>query len=157
MRCIGKMNEMNETLEHKKEASWPYATLLLLGFFGTGDPAGKRLAWRTTGGLLLLIAAFIGAEAARGYSALANALLLTTPLTVAFLVWSYKEYLGALDELSRKIQLEAFAWAYGAALVVLVGWFALVTATGVYVSPLWILLTEGFRGLALVMVARRYA
>ena len=141
---------------------WPYTTLLLFGFFGTDTPAGKRLARRNNGFMVLFLVCMFASGARDGFHALFPDLLwlLGLPGSVIGTGWAYARYLRSLDELSRMLQLKAFAFGYGAAMTLV------ATALAVtWIAPTprvrWELLSlpvlaEAFRGLALVHLARQY-
>ena len=141
-------------------ADWPYGTLLFFGFFGTDTPEGRRLAWRSSALLVVFVVCALGVRG--GYDAFFPDALWVAgmPGSVVGLWWAYARYLGALDELSRAIQLRAFAAAYGAAMTLLA-----VGLTAAWVDPapaapeylvLFPVFAEGFRGLTLAMLARKY-
>jgi len=155
--------------EHRPDASsdepdWPYASLLLFGFFGSNTPEGKRLVWQTMPALLVIVAA---AWALLGIipRLLPGAVLAgLIPAAVAFIFWANACYLGTLDELSRRIQVEAFAFTYGAVMVLAAAIVAVLLAVpdeaarfGHPAAYLVLLvLVEPLRGLALVVLARKY-
>lgn len=141
---------------------WPYASLLVFGFFGSDTPAGRRLVWRSNAGIaVVVISVALLLRLSHLHWALAAGLL-GLPAGVAGIAWSYARYLSELDELSRMIQLRAFAFSYGAAMTIaaaLLGPALLFSGP----SPLsaaavlpWLVWAEGCRGLALVVLARRY-
>lgn len=142
--------------------TWPYASLLFVGFFGVRTPEGRRLAWRTTAALAAIVVAFMGLGGAFGAWVPRPVWALLIPASVCGIAWAYTRYLRELDELSRLIQLRAFSFAYAAAMVL----FAAVVAFGaVQAEPgepvssgpvLWILLAEVLRGVALAYIARQY-
>ena len=74
----------------------------------------------------------------------------------AFIAWAFWKYLGELDELARRIQLEAIALTYLTGL----GAFGFLTAFGYQahwtVNPVWFIFLEPVRGLWLWRLARRY-
>lgn len=148
-------------MQHKSpgstaRTSWPYASLLFLGIFGAEDEAGKQASRRGGVGLLLLIVGFILVQVhgVVPVQVVGGAILIGS---VLFIIWSTARYLGALDELSRLIQLEAFAWTYGGLLLLAFAAVALGGGPrGVSIGPHWIIVGELLRGLALVFVARRY-
>lgn len=84
------------------------------------------------------------------------------PLAVFMICWAYVMYLRTLDELSRRIQLEAFAVAYGAAMVLV---FSVVAfsiqwpdhGASSWSIIVWISGAEVVRGVALVHLARKYS
>lgn len=148
------------TEESDREVGWPYASLLLFGYFGSGTEAGKALARQTTVALVLLL--FVGVFGIHETGPLPGPAPLWAVVAtgaVAFIAFAYSRYLGALDELSRVIQLKAFAVAYGSAMTLLVGIWALGLALNGEPfpwTPLAVLAAEPIRGLALALVARRY-
>lgn len=155
---------MSERERSVESPAWPYASLFIFGFFGTGSPGGKRLAWRTSGALALVLVGMVLTGAPSPAVALAGAAVI--PVGVLGIAISYTSYLRELDELSRLIQLEAFALSYlaGGVIVGILGGISLAfpelwgfSTWGGPVAPVfWIILAEPFRGLALVLRARRY-
>lgn len=135
------------------DGDWPYTSLLMFGYFGQGSPGGKRLARETTVWLALAVTAM----------AVAGPLAYALPVSVVGIGWSYARYLDGLDELSRTIQLKAFAAAYGAAMTIgaVLATLALAApSVGPGMSPAAVfpllVLAEGVRGITLVVQARRY-
>gem|GEM_PF-2867467 len=147
-------NQMNSS--KSPGSNWPYTSLLLFGYFGKNSPGAKKLAIRNTIGLLLTICGIIFSGVV-GQTVYALPVLTLAPLGIVIIMWAYKEYLSGLDELSRMIQYEAFAFSYGAAIAIGIS----IYATGLYVGwaipAIWILLAEGLRGIALVYIAGKYA
>jgi hypothetical protein len=155
------MNGSNQ-YETKDKQAWPYASLLIFGFFGTGTPAGRKLARRTTLalGIFVFSAVMLGSGAAGPVPR--GVWMLAIPGSVALIGWAYARYLHALDELSRLIQLKAFAFAYGAAMVLLwvgvaVGWSdAGPPDANPRLLILLVVCAEVLRGFALAYNARKY-
>lgn len=143
-----------------EQAAWPYASLLLFGYFGSGDAGGRQLGRRTTAALALIVLAAIGASGAFGTGIPHAIWALAIPLGVALIGWSYAVYLGTLDELSRMIQLQAMAFAYFATMVLFFTAIAIglvqpdVRLTGLPV--VLVVFAEPLRGLALVYFARQH-
>ena len=76
-----------------------------------------------------------------------------------FIGCEFKRYIDALDELARRIQLEAVAWTYltgFTAACALGGVMLAYDLEGWFPNPLWFTLLEPVRGLWLYVVARRY-
>jgi hypothetical protein len=146
-----------ETTRSEAAPSWPYASLLFLGIFGRGDEAGKKVSFRARISAVLFLSGvfMLQLETPAGITLLGQMAMVGAGLTF---MWSIARYLQSLDELSRLIQLEAFAWSYGALLVLAL--FASAVGGGPVVAsvdPVWIIVVgEVVRGPALVMVARRY-
>lgn len=155
-------------------ASWPYAAMLGFGYFGAGTPEGRRHRNRT----YLCLALFTVGACAAGIFWVPWAVrvlgAIAMPVAWAGIVWSYVRYLSDLDELSRLIQLEAAALAYGAIIVLASGVTALGAlghvghasigqqVDGWHIGPIppimaltYVLFAELLRGVALVLLARR--
>jgi hypothetical protein len=76
-----------------------------------------------------------------------------------YIAWSCYGYLRALDELARRMQLEAMAWTYltGIAAAMMLGGLASVYNWGQwFLNPIWFLILEPVRGAWLYVVSRRY-
>lgn len=149
------MNIMNQDKE-STNSSWPYSSLLLFGYFGKQAPGGRTLAIRTTSALVILFAGIILISITQN-TLLKLALITTSPLAVVIVMWAYKEYLAGLDELSRRIQYEAFAFSYGAAIAIALTLFTASIYLETILLPLWVIIAEAFRGVALVVIARKYS
>jgi hypothetical protein len=88
-------------------------------------------------------------------------LSLAPGVTYSYIAWEFRKYVLALDELARRIQLEAIAWTYltGWAVAALVGGVALVYGwhwNRLWLNPLWFVFLEPVRACYLYYVARRY-
>jgi hypothetical protein len=70
----------------------------------------------------------------------------------AYIAWALRRYLLALDELARRLQLEAMAWTYLCGLPVAL----LLWGLGITINPLLILVLEPVRGMWLYILSRRY-
>ena len=138
-------------------ASWPYKSLLLLGTFGSNDAAGRqytRQCWRAVTFLVIVIVLLnlVNIKWPQ-YTWLPTSLFGAIFIYIAFALW---QYITRLDELARRLQLEAMALTY------LVGFAAFLFAGTLGLSfkwtfsPLWYVALEGVRGLVLVVLARRY-
>ena len=144
-----------------ERTSWPYGSLFFFGFFGTGSPAGRTLAWRTTGALALIGVCGLGVRGVIPGPVPEVLWAPGVPFGVIVIGWAYARYLKALDELSRLIQLKAFTFAYGAAMTAAMGIVAWGVAQGEPAtvsagSFLWVAAAEPLRGVALTQIANRY-
>jgi hypothetical protein len=88
-------------------------------------------------------------------------LSLVPGIAYSYIAWELRRYILALDELARRIQLEAIAWTYltGLAVAALVGGVALAYGwqwSSLWLNPLWFVFLEPVRGCFLYYVARRY-
>jgi len=143
------------------ESAWPYASLFLFGFFDANTPGGRQLIWRTSSALGLFLISFLGLRGVFGLHIPQLFWVLAMPAAVCIIGWAYVMYLRTLDELSRRIQLEAFALAYGAVMVIFFGAVAFSLRHldhSVALSDLMFLIigAEPIRGAALVYLARNY-
>jgi len=139
----------------KNHSEWPYSSLIIFGFFGPDSPAGRRLMIRSALGLILFIAGFIGTQLPES-AIWVNASATLIPVSVLIIIYANTVYIKSLDSLEKLIQLTAFAAAYGAAIFIGFAIFALYSATGFYISPLWLLLAEPLRGMILFFTSRNY-
>lgn len=156
------MSETSTEVERdvREEAAWPYASLLIFGYFGSGDAGGRRLARRTTAALALIVLGSLGATGAFDIGVPQLVWVLAIPLGVALIGWSYARYLGTLDELSRMIQLQAMAFAYFATMVLFFTAVANALRQPDAQLPMFtvmlVVLAEPLRGMALVYFAHKY-
>lgn len=154
--------QSNDERDDREHSSWPYASLLLFGYFGSGTPVGRRLRNRSWAALLTFLGAIVVAPFTGRWAVAHVVVALAMPGAVAVIVWAYMRYLGELDELSRLIQLEALAFSYGAVMTVAAIWFGFFE-TGLQFTPrttvgtlfVSLLTAEPARGVALAVLARR--
>ncbi len=147
---------MEPNNHNKDKAEWPYRSLLWYGFFGMDSPGGKTLVKRTSAGLIVFCLA-VFYIAIPGPDWLKPIAALMIPVSVAFIMWSGWRYLNGLDDLSRLIQLKAYAFSYGIAAVLAGTLFALEGYAGMRFSPLWIIIiAEPLRGVSLYVIAKQY-
>lgn len=143
------------TQQDKKHSEWPYGSLLIMGFFGTDSPEGKKLSIRSLLAVVLFIAGFIGAQFFKS-SALIYVSAGLMPLSILIIVYSYVIYLKSLDTLERLIQLTAFAASYGAVLVIAITIYALNLVICCPLPVVLILLAEPVRGICLYFISKSY-
>jgi len=142
--------------EHENEHSeWPYGSLLLMGFFGTDSPAGRKLAIRSLLTVILFIAGFLGVHLFETAAFIYMSVVLM-PLSIMLIVYSYVIYLKSLDTLERLIQMTAFAASYGAALVIAISIYAFNLVICCPLPVVLILLAEPFRGVCLYFISKSY-
>lgn len=135
---------------------WPYASLFFFGYFGKNSPGGRTLFIRNTVGALLCALGIILSPVFES-PYLVIPVLTLVPASVLMIMWAYKEYLSQLDELSRMIQYESFAFSYGVALTIGLTLYAAGFPFGTTFSAIWVLFAEGMRGLALTRIAKKYS
>lgn len=144
------------TQQDKKNSEWPYGSLLLMGFFGTDSPEGKKLAIRSLLTVLLFIAGFIGAQIFES-STLTSVGASLMPLSILLIFYSYVVYHKSLDTLERLIQLTAFAASYGTVLFIAVTIYALNLVSCFSLPLVLFLLAEPVRGMCLYFISKSYA
>jgi len=130
----------------------------LWGTFGTKTPAGRRYHNRSLAALAVFLFVQFAFGAWREVPAAGALIALTPGIVFGFIVWELRRYLLSLDELSRRIQMEAITWTYLLGLVAAMAWSGLVMAYGSswHIHPVWFLMLEPVRGFVLRSVARRY-
>lgn len=146
---------MDEQTNKANNTHWPYTSLLLFGYFGKDSPGGKTLFIRSTIGVFLCAIGIVFSAVFENPMLVIPTLTLI-PVSVLIIMWAYKEYLAQLDELSRTIQYESLAFAYGIAMVIGLTLHAFGVQFDTPFSPIWILFAEGLRGFALTRIAKKY-
>ena len=148
-------------------SKWPASAMLGYGTFGMRTPAGRRYHLRTAIALIamLVLAAVVAMLGVRfPNNSLWRPLLSLVPgAGFCYIVWEFRRYILALDELARRIQLEAILWTYltGLGVATLVGGVVMVygwewNLLWLWLNPLWYGFLEPVRGCFLYFVARRY-
>ena len=135
---------------------WPYASLFFFGYFGKNSPGGKTLFYRTMIGALLCALGILLSPVFENPLFVIPVLTLI-PTSVLIIMWAYKEYLSQLDELSRMIQYESFAFSYGVAMAIALTLYGAGFPFDINFPASTILLAEVFRGLALTRIAKKYS
>lgn len=142
----------------EKITPWPGASILICGTFGSKTAEGRRYHNRCTAALALMIAGFIlSAWLPPGPERLLQAILPGAAFT--FIAWEFRRYLLSLDELARRIQLEAIAGTYltGLAVSMLFGGIMLAYNLDLWFpNPGWFIFLELVRGVWLYVVSRKY-
>jgi len=130
-----------------------------LGTFGCNSAAGRRYHRHAFGALAVLaVAVIVSVWLDRRFGAAVGKWVagVGTPLVFTYIVAVFHRYIGELDELARRVQLEAVLIAF---LFVILGGIALFSVwmfTGWAANPAWVLLAEPVRGVGLIVAARRY-
>lgn len=151
-----------------EETSWTSCAMLMWGVFSTKTPEGSRYVRRCfVAGLLVVVPTVLFAihqslhlhyVSKRIYTGYLAAVM---PLVFGIMAWEFRKYLLSLDELARRLQVEAMAWTY------LTGFVLAATFCGIWLemypqvsamwlSPLWFLLLEPVRAGWLYALTRRY-
>jgi hypothetical protein len=148
---------MGVSEEPESDVRWPIRSMLLVGTFGASQSeAGRRYhsrvwsAFAVAVGVTLLLRAVAGDQ---GFRWLTGVILGPLFGYIAYELW---RYISALDELARRLQLEALAIVY------LIGLAIVLTVAGIgnvmpfSINPLLFLALEPIRGLVLVLRSRQY-
>ena len=122
------MNAENQEEIRDQEASrWERCAILFWGAFGTKTRAERRYIMRSVFAGAV-VAAWVGLAFSRkfppGHSVMIITLLVVGAL-MTFIAWEMFCYLRQLDELARRMQLEAIAWTYLTGMVV-AGWLGVL-------------------------------
>jgi len=143
-----------------KTAPWPSSSILIYGTFGAKTPEGRRFHIRCTAALVAMVLGMILGTILNLAVHLPLAAGAAVPgLAFAFIAWEFRRYVLSLDELARRIQLEAIAWTYltGLVLAMLAGGFLLVYPVDFhFLNPFWYIFLEPIRAVWLYVVSRRY-
>jgi hypothetical protein len=146
-------------------SKWPASAMLGYGTFGMRNPAGRRYHIRTAIALvaMLVLAAIVAMAGLRFPNNRLWLLILSLVPGIGFsyIALEFRRYILALDELARRIQLEAILWTYitGWVIATVVGGIAVVYGwewNPLWLNPLWYVFLEPVRGCFLYFVARRY-
>ena|ERR1051326_1919002 len=145
-----------------EESRWPAFPILFYGTFGSRTSAGRRYHRQFGIALGVLVFGMLALTMFRADipAEIHRPLIGLLPGAVfIYIAWSCYGYLRTLDELARRMQLEAMAWTYltGIAAAVLLGGLALAYNWGQwFLNPVWLLILEPVRGAWLYVVSRRY-
>ena len=146
-------------------SKWPAAAMLGYGTFGRRTPAGRRYHAQTAIALIAMVVLCVALAVLAGdfhHNSPWRVMLSLVPgAAYSYIAWEFRRYIKSLDELARRIQLEAMAWTYLAGMggASLVGGVALVYGwhwSSLWLNPLWYVFLEPVRGCFLYYVARRY-
>lgn len=138
-----------------EQSGWPIGAILGYGTFGSHTPAGRRYHRRSGIALTtLLVWMFVVASLDR--STLRHVTPLVPGVVFLYVIYEFRQYLRALDELARRMHMEALSWTYltGLALAMLVG--GISATVGWHVNPMWFIVPEPVRAGFLFVVSRRY-
>jgi hypothetical protein len=146
----------------QQDSGWPACSIFLYGTFGAQSEAGARYHRRCIAAFAVLVLgeillALVAFRAPYGVGRLAGAFL--PGAVFGYIVWAFRRYLLELDELARRMQLEAMAWTYlsGIPVAVLLGTLAFVYDWHSWLfNPLWFIALEPVRSVWLYFVSRRY-
>ena len=143
---------------HEDKSSWTTGSILLLGTFGPGSPGGRSFHTACYSALgALVLGVLLLTPFAKSYPLLRWPIAILPGVVFTFIAWRLWLYVSQLDELSRRLQLEAMAITYliGMGASLLLGGLALVF--GWNINPGLYLFLDIIRAFVLVKLARRYA
>jgi len=151
--------------EQTENSRWPSFPMLFFGTFGTKTPAERRLIIRSwlaaavcIGWVLIAFAIHFRPKPLIGLS-----IPCVLGVMASYIAWEFRRYLSAIDELARRMQLEAMAWTYLTGFV-LAGWLGVLTTLMysltrwplVLVIPFLYFLLEPVRAGWLYYLSRKY-
>jgi hypothetical protein len=142
------------------EARWPVWSMLLYGHFGRdATPASRRADLRSRVAIGVFVAAAVAITALAGPEPTVHrdALSALVGLLLAYLAWERWRYAAGLDELTRRLYLEAFAVTYLIGLTSFAALTLLQPVTGWTVPPIAWLALEPVRAAVLAWRSRRFA
>ncbi len=142
------------TLKHEPGAHYSACTILALGTFGNKTPAGRRFHNRCLTALaLLMVSTFAVALLPRELRTWGWPV---AGLWVSYINWELWRYLNHIDELQRRLQLEAMAFTYvvGIAIAITLGSLALFLRWDI--NPGLLIFLEPLRGWRLWVLTKRY-
>jgi len=101
--------------------------MLLWGTFGTKTPAERRYVMRSciAGGAVLAIVLFALAMHFRPRPIMVRIVCIAFGSLITYIAWEFRRYLYQLDELARRMQMEAMACTYITGLV-MAAWLAVL-------------------------------
>lgn len=140
------------------KSSWPTSSMLWIGTFGPGSPGGRSYQTACYSALgVLLLGVLLLTPFSKAYPILRWPLGILPGVVFTFIAWRLWLYVSQLDELSRRLQMEAMAITYliGMAASLLLGGLALVFNWNI--NPGLYLFLDIIRAFVLVKLARRYA
>lgn len=144
------------TSSSSEQNAWPKKDILWLGYFGSGTPAGRRYRNRSLSALLVLVLVQFAFALAPKVPAMMIAGGWAAGLVFSYIAVEWWRYLESLDELARRLQMEAMAWTYvwGVAFMMALG--GMMTVWGWKLSPALFILLEPVRAWRLWSLTRKY-
>ena len=141
----------------EKSNAWPTRDIFWLGYFGAGTPAGARYRNRCLSalGVLMVVQLMTGFGLFHvGVWRLVPAL--APGLMFGLIAWEWWRYINSLDELARRLQVEAMAFTYIVGVFVMMALGGLATTFAWRLSPTVFIFLELVRAQRLAVLTRRY-
>jgi len=106
--------EHQEPLAHSENSRWPTCAMLFWGTFGTKSPAERRYVMRSifAAAVVMVWVVLTFTDHFPPNPIVMKITLLATGVLITYIAWELYRYLNQLDELARRMQLEAIAWTY---------------------------------------------
>ena len=142
--------------------------MLMWGVFSTKTPQGRQYIRASYAAAAMVIVPtllfFVHQHSHMHYVSkrvFTTLIAVAMPAAISLIVWEFRKYLLSLDELARRLQLEAMACTYLTGFIlasVLCGiWLeALPNVDAIWFCPLWFALLEPARAGWLYALSRRY-
>jgi hypothetical protein len=161
--------EHRETPIEIETPRWEPCSILLWGTLGTRGPAERRYIVRCYLATVLAAAWLVVAKFAhfRPKPVILSVTTLVGGIVITFIALEFRHYLSEIDELARRMQLEAMAWTYLTGFVV-AAWLGVAGALSqtlfhwafkpevLLMIPYLFFLLEPVRGGWLYYLSRRY-
>ena len=139
---------------------WPLWTMLLFGHLGADASRDSQRADRRSRiaiGIFVVLAVVVALSPGLEPGGRRHATAMLVAATLGYLGWQRWRYADALDELTRRLYLEAFAITYLVALALIPVLGLLEHLIGWTASPLTFLALEPVRAIVLAWRSRRFA
>jgi hypothetical protein len=96
------------------ETKWPTCSMLMWGTFGTKTPAERRYVFRSCAAAGAVLALFLIAKVMhfQPRPIVLRVVLIAVGLLMTYIALEFRRYLYQLDELARRMQMEAMACTY---------------------------------------------
>lgn len=157
-----------ESLASAEQSRWSACAAFFWGTLGTGAPAERRYKARSAMSAMILVG-WGGIAFALHFppKVLVTFITLLSGVVITYIAWELRRYLLALDELARRMHMEAIAWTYLTGFV-LAGWIGVFIILGrnlisyqnrqtlLFMIPFLFFLLEAVRGAWLYHLSRRY-
>jgi hypothetical protein len=152
-------NDSTKHLPANHDSRWPAGWILLYGSFGARTPEERRFFVRSNVALFAMAVCMLSSVFLHRFipKGIARTVFAIAPgATFTYIAWEFRRYLSALDELARRMQLEAAAWTYLCALpaAMLLGGLGFVYHW--HINWYWFLALEPMRAIWLYILSRRY-
>jgi len=103
-----------EQLAHSENSRWHTCAILFWGTFGTKSPAERRYVMRSifAATVVMVLVVLTFSDRFPPKPIVMKITLLATGALITYIAWELYRYLSQLDELARRMQMEAITWTY---------------------------------------------